>query len=176
MAEPEAIEWQHMECRLPPRLTAEQKVALQTKMTLEDRSEYFALSRCPITSEAEQSMESASHVVTKEHYTDHWDRGNYHCARCGHALYDNTTKFVGPCLWPSFREGVADGLKTIVVPTGSYNAYKCEVHELYCGGCSLFLGHKFDDGPASGDTHADARWRHCVLTLSLRFMAYGDVD
>ena len=26
------------------------------------------------------------------------------------------------------------------------------------------------------DTHADARWRHCVLTLSLRFMAYGDVD
>ena len=82
----------------------------------------------------------------------------------------------GPCLWPSFREGVADGLKTIVVPAGSYNAYECEVHELYCGGCSLFLGHKFDDGPASGDTHADARWRHCVLTLSLRFEAYGEVD
>ena len=73
-------------------------------------------------------------------------------------------------------EGVANGLKTLVVPTGSYNAYECEVHELYCGGCSLFLGHKFDDGPASGDTHADARWRHCVLTLSLRFEAYGDVD
>ena len=77
-------------------------------MSLENRSEYFALSRCPITAEAEQSMESASHVVTKEHYTDHWDRGVYGCARCGHALYDNTTKFVGPCLWPSFREGVAD--------------------------------------------------------------------
>ena len=99
MAEPEA--WQHMECRLPPRLTAEQKLALQTKMTLADRTEYFALSRCPITPDAEQSMESASHVVTKEHYTDHWERGRYSCARCGHALYASTAKFVGPCLWPS---------------------------------------------------------------------------
>jgi peptide methionine sulfoxide reductase MsrB len=49
-------------------------------------------------------------------------------------------------------------LLTLKVP--SYNGYKCRVYEVYCGGCRLFLGHKFEDGPAKGDKHPDARWRH----------------
>ena len=60
-------------------------------------------------------------------------------------------------------------LHTLCVPHGAYNQYTCEVHELYCGSCHLFLGHAFEDGVACGDTHAEARWRHCVLSLSLAF-------
>ena len=30
--------------------------------------------------------------------------------------------------------------------------------------------HKFEDGKKKGDTHADAQWRHCVLSLSLVFV------
>jgi peptide methionine sulfoxide reductase MsrB len=42
----------------------------------------------------------------------------------------------------------------------SYNKYTCRVFEVYCGGCQLFLGHKFEDGAAKGDKHPQARWRH----------------
>lgn len=71
---------------------------------------------------------------------------------------------------PSFREAAqADALKNRAVPAGEYNGYQCEVNEVYCGGCSLFLGHSFKDGAETGDTHPDAAWRHCVLSLSLSF-------
>ena len=43
---------------------------------------------------------------------------------------------------------------------GSYNGYGCEVAEVYCGGCELFLGHKFEDAKRHGDDHPDARWRY----------------
>ncbi len=42
----------------------------------------------------------------------------------------------------------------------AYNKYTCRVFEVYCGGCLLFLGHKFEDGAAKGDKHPQARWRH----------------
>ena len=29
--------------------------------------------------------------------------------------------------------------------------------------------HMFEDGVKKGDTHPDAQWRHCVLSLSLVF-------
>ena len=54
---------------------------------------------------------------------------------------------------------------------GAYNQYTCAVKELYCKKCRLFLGHAFEDGATTGDTHPEARWRHCVLSLSLMFGA-----
>ena len=101
----------------------------------------------------------------------------YACARCAHILYASGDKFVGPCLWPSFRSGARTGsLHTRRVPTGAYNQYTCAVEELYCGACRLFLGHQFEDGVACGDEHPQARWRHCVLSLSLRFAASVVLD
>lgn len=106
---------------------------------------------------------------------DHWEKGEYRCARCGHVLYDSGGKFVGPCLWPSFRRPHAlTSLHTIRVTPGAYNKYTCEVHELYCGGCQLFLGHQFLDGVACGDKHPEAGWRHCVLSLSMLFSHSGE--
>ena len=126
-------------------------------------------------------MEQISSIVSKENYADHWQAGVYRCARCSRPLYESSAKFVGPCLWPSFRAAIGSSdsdnesgaLHTIEVPRGAYNHYTCLVHELYCGSdsCRLFLGHSFEDGVACGDTHKDARWRHCVLSLSLEFVA-----
>ena len=167
---PQEEKWEAQTCRMPARLTKADKAALLASVSLEDRREYFALSVCPVTEEVEQRMEQVSSVASREIYNDHWEAGGYRCARCTHPLYSSGAKFVGPCLWPSFREGAAPGsLHTIKVPRGSYNNYKCEVHELYCGGCKLFLGHQFEDGRNTGDTHPDARWRHCVLSLSMQF-------
>lgn len=71
---------------------------------------------------------------------------------------------------PSFREALSqDALKSVAVPRGAYNGYECEVNEEYCGKCHLFLGHSLKDGAEAGDTHPSAEWRHCVLSLSLKF-------
>ena len=168
--------WEAHACRMPPKLTAEEKSRMRASISLADRSGYFAMSCCPITPEAEQRMEAASFLISKEEYNDHWEIGRYACARCGHVLYENDAKFVGPCLWPSFRKPSTTrswwrkpSLHTAVVPHGDYNHYTCEVHEVYCAACRLFLGHAFEDGATSGDVHPEARWRHCVLSLSLKF-------
>ena len=165
-------DWQAHACRLPKRLSADEQAGVLQSITLDDRAEYFAMSEVPITEDAEQRMESVSSVVTKEHYNEHWSAGEYSCARCGHKLYSSEHKFRGPCMWPSFRLPLtATSLHARRVPDGSYNEYACEVHELYCGHCNLFLGHQFADGRECGDSHELAGQRHCVLSLSLRFEA-----
>jgi peptide methionine sulfoxide reductase MsrB len=43
---------------------------------------------------------------------------------------------------------------------GGYNKYSCQVFEVHCGKCDLFIGHQFEDGKEKGDSHPAARWRH----------------
>jgi len=159
------------QCRLPATLTpAEQNILRH--VSLGDRSAYFSLSTCPISSEQERLMEGVSKAVTGESYGNAWATGIYHCARCDNLLYSSADKWRAQCIWPTFRMPIGtDSLKTIVVPKGSYNEYRCEVRELYCGSCYLFLGHQFLDGRESGDVHPEAKWRHCTLTLSLNFIS-----
>ena len=165
--------WEAHSCRMPAKLSTAEKDVLQRSITLADRSAYFALSTCPISHAAEQRMEQVSSLVTAEAYAKLFELGVYRCAKCGDTLYDHTAKFVGPCLWPSFRapHHPTKSLHCIDVAPGAYNQYTCAVKELYCKKCRLFLGHAFEDGATTGDTHPEARWRHCVLSLSLMFGA-----
>mmetsp|Transcript_11830 Transcript_11830/g.27858 ORF Transcript_11830/g.27858 Transcript_11830/m.27858 type:complete len:170 (+) Transcript_11830:119-628(+) len=157
-----------LSCRLPAKLSEEEKSEILSKISLEDRAEFFKLSCCPITAEAEQRMEQVSFVVTQENLGPMFDDGLYSCARCKSELYRSSEKFEGPCMWPSFREASsAEGLERREVR--GYNHYTCTTVELYCRSCQLFLGHAFEDGGSSGDVHPAARWRHCVLSLSLLF-------
>lgn len=171
---PATVKWEHHACRLPKRSSADDRKAIRSSISLAHRERYFELSCCRITSHAEQRMEQISSIVTKEYYNDHWADGIYRCAKCSRPLYDSSAKFVGPCLWPSFRAPHGgSSLHAEDVPPGAYNQYACAVREVYCGAddCRLFLGHCFEDGRACGDTHPDAGWRHCVLSLSLDFAA-----
>ncbi|KAH8055384.1 peptide-methionine (R)-S-oxide reductase [Aureococcus anophagefferens] len=82
----------------------------------------------------------------------------YACARCERPLYASDDKWSGPCLWPSWRRDLPGAARH--APVEGYNGYVVDVHELYCGGCDLFLGHAFADARDKGDAHPDARWRH----------------
>mmetsp|Transcript_89005 Transcript_89005/g.267700 ORF Transcript_89005/g.267700 Transcript_89005/m.267700 type:complete len:161 (-) Transcript_89005:146-628(-) len=157
---------------MPAPITLDEKKAIRAEVTLEHREPFFKLSVCPITAEVETRMEQVSAAASREVYNDHWEPGCYRCARCDRGLYDASAKFVGPCMWPSFRKPSSpESLYVIKVPQGSYNQYTCDVHEVYCGSCRLFLGHQFADGKMTGDSHPEAADRHCVLSLSLRFEA-----
>ncbi|KAL7541533.1 hypothetical protein ACHAWF_006957 [Thalassiosira exigua] len=160
----------NVQCRLPATLSHAERGNALSKVSLEDRSAYFSISTCPITHENERLMEGISKLITGESYSNLWDAGTYQCARCHQVLYSSEDKWRAQCIWPTFRMPILSGaLKSMVVPVGTYNNYLCEVHELYCGSCNLFLGHRFLDGRESGDSHPEAKYRHCTLSLSLSF-------
>ena len=109
----------------------------------------------------EDDLELLSDISTwGERYRYHFpeEEGIYVCSRCDISMYEPSSKWVGPCVWPSFRKEVENSLSCVRVE--DYNSYTCAVDELYCVNCDLFIGHRFEDGPLKGDSHPDARWRH----------------
>ncbi len=70
-------------------------------------------------------------------------RGVYHCAACGQALFDSRTKYDSGTGWPSFwapvdKTNVATDIDTSLGMTRT---------EVQCSRCGSHLGHLFDDGP-----------------------------
>jgi peptide-methionine (R)-S-oxide reductase len=132
---------------------------------VDDRDVYFAAS--VRTSEmmsqvVEDDLELLSDVATwGERYRHHWPSvaGVYECARCSNPIYAASSKWNGPCVWPSFRSAVSES-SLDYQDVSSYNGYTCRVDELYCRRCSLFIGHRFEDGREKGDVHPEAHWRH----------------
>jgi len=93
-------------------------------------------------------------------YDDFWGEGTYVCRRCGVPLYRSQDKFDARCGWPSFDTAVpgavrplpdADGLRT----------------EIQCAACGAHLGHVF-----TGEHLTDKDTRHCVNSLSMRFIPH----
>ncbi len=95
-------------------------------------------------------------------YDDFFEEGTYICRRCNASLYTSTAKFHSGCGWPSFDQEIPGAVKRTPDPDGMRT-------EITCTACGAHLGHVFE---REGYTPTDER--HCVNSLSMRFVPKGE--
>jgi peptide-methionine (R)-S-oxide reductase len=92
-------------------------------------------------------------------YDQCWEAGIYHCAGCGHVLFDSDSKFNAGCGWPSFHSELEEA-NIVQRPDHSHGMSRIE---LLCRNCDAHLGHIFPDGPPP------TGMRYCINSVSLDF-------
>ena len=94
-------------------------------------------------------------------YDDFFADGTFICRRCNNPLFSAESKFHSGCGWPSFDEHFAGAVKQIPDADGQRT-------EIQCNNCGGHLGHVFH-----GEQLTDKDTRHCVNSLSIRFVPKG---
>ncbi len=102
------------------------------------------------------------HKGTERPFSGEYDHffkdGIYVCRRCNNPLFTAKAKFDSGCGWPSFDENFPNAVKRLPDPDG----YRTEIE---CANCGAHLGHVF-----LGERLTDKNTRHCVNSLSIRFI------
>jgi len=94
-------------------------------------------------------------------YNDFYEEGIFVCKKCNTHLYKSENKFSSGCGWPSFD----DDLKNVKrVPDADGTRV-----EIVCATCDAHLGHVF-----VGEHFTPKNTRHCVNSISLKFLANKD--
>ena len=102
---------------------------------------------------------------TERPFTGEYDTlsspGTFICRRCNNPLYSSEAKFNSGCGWPSFDEECPEGVERRLDDDWRRT-------EIVCAHCGGHLGHVFE-----GEGFTDKDTRHCVNSLSIRFIPEG---
>eukprot|EP00943_MAST-04B_sp_MAST-4B-sp1_P007304 g7304.t1 len=93
------------------------------------------------------------------------DEGYFECRACKHPLYSAASKFNSGCGWPAFDKCYKDALSVEVDRSLGMSRI-----EIMCNNCGGHLGHVFE-----GEGFTNTNERHCVNSLSLKFVKGGKV-
>lgn len=117
----------------------------------------------PLSEEEKRVIEKKG---TERAFTGEYDNfylpGVFICRKCNAPLFSSKAKFDAGCGWPAFDEHYPNAVKRVLDSDERRT-------EIQCAKCGGHLGHVF-----TGEQLTEKDTRHCVNSLSIRFIPDGE--